>query len=127
GTGDGGSDVSSPDLAGNPAPPTVTAKDDASGPQMTGPQPKTETQKIATAGLSALKGFGNALGDAGAVGTVPRGGGALTGITRTLGARQQRERQEVIDQSELNKNAVLTAEANTRMIHEQRLIHNLDE
>ncbi len=42
----------------------------------------------------AVKGIGASLGDAAAVGTVPRGGGALTGITRTLGARNQRLSEE---------------------------------
>lgn len=75
----------------------------------------------------AVKGIGASLGDAAAVGTVPRGGGALTGINRTLGARSERERQGRLDQQAATKDQMLMAEANARMIHEQKLTHQLDE
>jgi hypothetical protein len=80
--------------------------------------------------VDALKGIsavGDLLGDVAAVGTVPAGAGALTGIARTMQARQQRMRQGRLDVQEENKNKVMMAEANTRMIHEQRLVHELDD
>lgn len=80
--------------------------------------------------VDALKGIsavGESLGDVAAVGTVPPGAGGLTGLARTMQARQQRMRQGRQDQQEADKNRVMMAEANTRMVHEQRLIHELDD
>lgn len=74
----------------------------------------------AQAMFSGAQGVLTGLGDAAAVGTVPSGGGALEGIARTQAARGQRLQEQ-------DKNKVLMAEANARMIHEQKLIHQLDE
>jgi hypothetical protein len=68
----------------------------------------------------AVQGIGRGLGDAAAVGTVPSGGGALEGISRTLGARSERLANE-------DKQAAAMAESNARMTHEQKLTHQLDE
>jgi hypothetical protein len=81
------------------------------------PHAPTSTGQKVLGGAKAI--LGN-LGDAAAVGTVPPGGGALEGVTRTLGARNQRIQEQ-------DKNRVAMAEANTRMIHEQRLISKLDD
>jgi hypothetical protein len=79
------------------------------------------------------------LGDAAAAsGPVPSGGGALTGITRTLAAGQQREAQQKQQQFENDEKAsalemeqqktkAVIAESNARMIHEQALTHQLGE
>lgn len=84
-------------------------------------------QSMLAPAAGAVKGITASLGDAAAVGTVPRGGGALTGITRTLGARNDRQRQERQDQQAATKDQMLMAEANARMIHEQKLTHQLDD
>lgn len=70
--------------------------------------------------LGGAKALLGGLGDAAAVGTVPSGGGALEGVARTMAARNQRVQ-------EVDKNRVIMAEANTRMMHEQRLISKLDD
>jgi hypothetical protein len=81
--------------------------------------------------LPAVSGLENGMGDAAAVGTVSAGGGALTGVTRTLAARDQRlkaeKQQQFQNTQEVDKNKALNAEANARMIHEQQLTHNLKE
>jgi hypothetical protein len=81
--------------------------------------------------ISGTMGAIGGLGDASAVGTVPSGGGALEGLTRTLAARNQRltaqKQQQFQNQQEADKNKVLNAEANARMVHEQQLTHNLKE
>lgn len=78
--------------------------------------------------MHALGGGMDSLGDAAAAGeAAPGGGGALTGIARTLQARGQRQRQERSDAREVDKNKVLMAEANIRMVHEQQLIHKMGE
>ena len=80
------------------------------------------------AGLEAV---GASLGDVAAVGTVPSGGGALTGAARALAARtqriQQQKKTEFEMQQEAEKNKALIAESNVRMIHEQKLVHQMDE
>jgi hypothetical protein len=95
-------------------------------------QPGGVMRAIVSGALGAMSKVGEHLGDVAAVGTVPAGAGALTGIARTLQARGQREMaerqmadKEAQTASEIDKNHVLTAEANVRMMHEQRLIHNM--
>lgn len=105
-----------------PVPPTIQGS----------PQPDAGTtsqgpQSLAQQAGGAIRGIGASLGDVAAVGTAPSGGGALTGIARTLGARAERQQKEAITESELDKNKVMMTEANIRMQHEQRLIHNMDE
>jgi hypothetical protein len=80
----------------------------------------TGLQKAALGAAGVINGIGAGLGDAGAIGQVPKGAGAFYGISKTLGARSER-----LQKDQMNK--VMMAEANTRMVHEQRLIHNLDE
>jgi hypothetical protein len=80
-----------------------------------------------------------AAGDVGAglsaIGQIPKGSGkfgaALIGAGRGLNASvqagNQRRQQQFQNKQETTKNQALTAEANMRMIHEQRLVHNMDE
>jgi hypothetical protein len=75
---------------------------------------------VVAGALEAMNSIGASLGDVAAVGKVPLGGGALTGIARTLQARQQRLTQEKRDQ-------LLNAEANIRLRREQQLLHQADE
>lgn len=75
---------------------------------------------VVAGGLQALSGIGAGLGDVGNIGTVPAGAGGLYGMGKTLQARNTRLQ-------EADKNSVMMAEANTRMIHEQRLISKLDD
>jgi hypothetical protein len=78
--------------------------------------------------MHALSGGISSIGDAAAAGQpAPGGGGALTGVARTMAARSERLRQGRQDIQEADKNKVLMAEANTRMVHEQKLIHQMDE
>ncbi len=95
-------------------------------PQMA-TQPGGWAKALVGGAADALRTETSALGDAAAVGTVPDGGGALVGVARTMAARNQRLRQEKIDQSDISKNQQAMAEANVRMMHEQRLISKLDE
>lgn len=91
---------------------------------------QTKAQYLRTLGQHALQAAGgivSSLGDAAAVGTVPLGGGAAGALARTFGARQERVRQQSIDEQNRMKNEALIAEANTRRIHEQRLSHQLGE
>jgi hypothetical protein len=98
------------------------------------PGPGGWARSLVGAGLEALgptskaiQSVGASLGDTAAIGTVPAGGGALTGIGRTLGARNQRQQQQQMQASEIDKNKALMAQANVQMMKEQRLIHNMDE
>lgn len=80
--------------------------------------------------MTALSGIEAGLGDAAAASEkVPPGGGALTGITRTLAARTQRlaaqKQQQFQNQQEVDKNKALNMEANARMVQEQTLTHKL--
>jgi hypothetical protein len=78
--------------SGTPSKPGDWARSLVAGAQsMLGPQGGAATA------AGAVKGIGASLGNAANVGTVPRGGGALTGIARTLGARSQRLSQEQTD------------------------------
>ena len=90
-------------------------------------QPAGWARALVGGALDALKGVGDSLGDVAAVGTVPAGAGGLTGVARTLQARQQRQRQQRLDIQEADKTKQMMAESNVRMIHEQRLVHQLDE
>lgn len=90
-------------------------------------QPAGWARALVGGALDALKGVGDSIGDVAAVGTVPAGGGGLTGVARTLQARQQRQRQQRLDTQDADKNRTMMAEANIRMQHEQRLIHKLDD
>jgi hypothetical protein len=54
--------------------------------------PKRPSRASQVAG--AAEGVGRSLGDIAAIGTVPSGGGTLTGIGRTLAARGERQQQE---------------------------------
>lgn len=78
--------------------------------------PPTTKQKI-MGGVNQVTG---ALGDAAAVGTVPKGGGALTGIARTLNARGERLSKE---QSDL----ALRAETNARTTMIMKNIYRQDQ
>ncbi len=79
----------------------------------------------------AIDALGSGLGDAAAVGTVPSGGGALTGIARTLAARNQRltaqKQQQFENAQEVDKNKAINAEANARKVYQQQATHNLRE
>lgn len=74
--------------------------------------------------------FTDALGDA-AVADTPQSSGALGGIARTMAARGQRvekqKQQQFQNQQETDKNKALMAESNTRMVHEQALVHKMGE
>ncbi|VVB52819.1 Uncharacterised protein [uncultured archaeon] len=89
-----------------------------------GQQPSDDTTpaqpKPLTPGENISRGIASGLGDAAAAtAPVPKGGGALSGALRTLGARNERLARE-------QKEATMMAEANVRMMHEQRLIHKMD-
>jgi hypothetical protein len=87
--------------------------------------PKAATQpggwaRAAVAGVQSLIGGVEAgLGDAAAVGTVPSGGGALTGVTRTLAARSERLSNE-------QTQAFLRAESQARTVATMRNIYRQD-
>lgn len=89
-------------------------------------QPSTR-QKIAGGIMGGVNAIGASLGDVGNIGKVPEGAGGLYGAAKTLQARSQRQRQARLDLQEVDKNKVMMAEANVRMLHEQKLIHQLDE
>ena len=82
--------------------------------------------------LQALTGVAANLGDASA-GAAAGGGsrGAATGVFGTLAAHNDRiakaNQQQFENQRNIDKDRVMMAEANIRMRHEQRLIHNMDE
>lgn len=95
-------------------------------------RPGTFGWKIA----QALQGFTKAMGDAGNVGQVPEGGGALYGIAKTLQARNQRQREEQAHQDEQTQRAkenaredwktmAEVARSNSQMRHEQLLTFQL--
>lgn len=70
---------------------------------------------------SGVQAVGASLGDAAAAGeNLKPGQGGLAGAFKTLQARNQRL-------SEQDKNKAMMAESNARMIHEQALVHKLDE
>jgi hypothetical protein len=105
--------------------PTVTKIGNAVGSALVShPQvaavPGGIMRTVVAGALEAMNSIGASLGDVAAVGKVPLGGGALTGIARTLQARQQRITQEKRDQ-------LLNAEANIRLRREQQLLHQADE
>ena len=105
------------------------------------PQPMGWARSLVGATQHVLSG----LGDSAAIGTVPAGGGALTGISRTLAARNERmqaeqdrtaktaqqqkenERQDKLVNSEVEERKALTAHTNAQMIHEQALTHQVGE
>lgn len=90
-------------------------------------QPGGVMRAVVAGGLQALTGIGDSLGDVAAVGTVPEGAGGLTGMARTLQARNQRMRQQRLDTQAEKKDNALIAETNARTLHTQALVHQLDE
>lgn len=88
-------------------------------PQSQTSQPSRAAQVAGGIG-NAVQGITSSLGDAAAVGTVPSGGGALTGVFRTLAARNERLTNE-------DTHRQLMAESNGRMLHEQILTHQIDD
>lgn len=87
---------------------------------------------------NTLKGFTAALGDAGAVGQVPEGAGALYGAQRTMQAATQRAKEEQAHKEVLEQQArentredwrvmANVAQANAQMRHEQALTWQLGE
>jgi hypothetical protein len=87
---------------------------------------------------NALKGFTAAMGDAGAVGQVPEGAGALYGAQKTMQAAQARQKQEQEHKEVLEQQArentredwramANVATANAQMRHEQALTWQLGE
>jgi hypothetical protein len=74
----------------------------------------------------AVHGVGASLGDAAAVGTVPAGGGALTGISRTLAARSERKSAEAKAADEHAASQALVAENQARTIQTMRNIYKQD-
>jgi hypothetical protein len=90
----------------------------------TASQPGAWARSLVAGAQSALGGVGASLGDAAAVGELPKHtnalGGVLTGIARTENARSQRMTNE--QQQQLQ-----TAKANIEMHHQQLLIQQLDE
>jgi hypothetical protein len=89
----------------------------------TPPQPGDWARQLVAGAQGALGGVnrvGASLGDAAAVGTVPRGGGALTGIARTMGARSQRLSQEKTDE-------IQHAEAQARTLQLMKGIYRQDQ
>jgi hypothetical protein len=86
----------------------------------------------AMSALGSTSGIEDSLSDAAAAtAPVPPGGGAATGVLRTLQAGQQRKAQQKQQQfqnsQEVDKNKAVIAEANARMIHEQALAHQVGE
>lgn len=77
--------------------------------------------KPPNAALQAVGGIRNILGDA-AAGAEAGGGhrGALTGVVGTLRASGEREQKQMNDR-------ILTAKANAEMMHQQRLMHEMDQ
>lgn len=87
---------------------------------------------------NTLKGFTAAMGDAGAVGQVPEGAGAMYGIQKTLQASAQRQKEEQAHKEVLEQQArensredwrmmANVAQANSQMRHEQALTYQLGE
>jgi hypothetical protein len=87
---------------------------------------------------NTLKGFTAAMGDAGSVGQVPEGAGALYGIQKTLQASAQRQKEEQAHKEVLEQQArensredwrmmANVAQANAQMRHEQALTWQLGE
>lgn len=87
---------------------------------------------------NTLKGFTAAMGDAGAVGQVPEGAGALYGAQKALQARTQRLKEEQAHKEVLEQQArensredwrmmANVAQANSQMRHEQALTWQLGE
>ncbi len=85
---------------------------------------------------NTLKGFTAAMGDAGAVGQVPEGAGALYGVQKTLQASAQRQKEEQTHKEVLEQQArensredwrmmANVAQANSQMRHEQALTWQL--
>jgi hypothetical protein len=103
------------------------------------PPQNTQNGSFANKLQSAVTGISNSLGDAAAAGRDVRpGSGWLGGVTKTLAAQSQRTdaaRQRDVEnqqaqQRQDRENAVAKqgmAESNIRMLHEQKLIHQLDE
>jgi hypothetical protein len=89
-------------------------------PQQTSVQPQGQPQPSRAAQvLNAVQGITSSLGDAAAVGTVPSGGGALTGALRTLAARNERMSQD-------ESNRILRAESQARTVTTMRNIYRQD-
>jgi hypothetical protein len=84
-------------------------------PKKPAPQTPSRGQQIA----GAVEGIGRSLGDAAAVGTVPAGGGALTGVFRTLAARGERLSNE-------ESQRILRSESQARTIAVHRNIYRQD-
>jgi hypothetical protein len=89
---------------------------------------------------TVVNSIASGLGDAAAVSAtpLPSGAGGLTGAFRTLAAGQTRreeqrrqnvkENQQDFENDQVTKrNDALVAESNARMVHEQKLIHQIDE
>lgn len=75
--------------------------------------------RVASRVSKGISGLLNNIGDVAAVGTVPAGGGALTGLARTLNAGNQRLSQE-------ESNRILRAESQARTIALTRNIYRQD-
>lgn len=85
------------------------------------PDTKAPVTDDRSLGLRALSGVRGILGDA-AAGAEAGGGhrGALTGVLGTERAGAQREKETM-------NNRILTAKANAEMLHQQRLMHEMDQ
>jgi len=94
------------------------AQDSWGAPQTPPPQP-TRAGRIMHGIAGAANTIGTALGDASHANDHP-GGGWLSGVTSTLAARGERLDRE-------KTQAAITAEANSKMLYTQKLLHRLDE
>lgn len=108
--------------SGTPSRPGDWARSLVAGAQsMLGPaDQQSGAQSTASNAAGAINRIGASLGDAANVGTVPRGGGALTGITRTLGARNERLSQE-------KTNDAIHAETQMRTLQLVRNMYRQDQ
>ena len=77
--------------------------------------------------MHALSGGLSSLGDVGAVGTVPPGGGALTGAARTMAARGERQMKEREELSKEKTQDALRAETMQRVVSNQRNTYRQDQ
>lgn len=102
------------------------------------PEPQSRPGSFGWKIAQAIQGFTKAMGDAGNIGQVPEGGGALYGIAKTLQARSQRMTEEQHHKEALEQQArenaredwrmlANVAHSNVQMRHEQLLTSQLGE
>ena len=100
---------------------------DPAARQAAASQPMGWAKTLVGSAMQAASGIQAGIGDAAAVGKVPEGAGALYGIAKTMQAHNQRIAQQKAQMSEDQKNQAIMAESNVRMLHEQKLIHQMDQ